>query len=295
MSMTSGNNIKQVDLRNPMSAFLKAVVEGNEEFVLEMLDNTDINNLEALLLYKGVVTDYSGRTVEGTALQIALGAEDAEMCEMMMPFFSKLPNGDVLRSEQYNIQYPENNENEDRTQDFQALGKVIASIESSETDQDCEAALTEFRNYFKPKSVINTGKHFDVTLLVEALKSYEYNYIRFGGWNSRKNNLCWSKVIGYLERQLPACYGQAFCQGLINIIENNQLLQRSFRFLHADYDLFPLDAAPNYRLGYDYAGGPWGFWDGKSSAERAIKAAKMLEKYMEKKRQRLKAIGKSKE
>jgi hypothetical protein len=293
MSMTSQNKITQVDSSNAKSSLLQSVIEGNEDLVLATLDNADIKILEELLLYQDTVTDFSGRKIEGTALQLALGAEDTLMCEMMMPFFDKIPNGQMHKLQQYNIQYPDNNANENNAQDFQALEKVMAAIESSNSDEECEVALTEFRNYLKPTSVIKTGKHFNAALLVEALRAYGHNYIRFGGWNSDKNNLCWTNVIGYLERQLPACYGQAFCQGLINIVEYNQLLQRSFRFLHADYDLFPLDTAPSYRLGYDYAAGPWGFWDGKSSAQRAIKAEKTLQKYIEKKRQSLIALVKS--
>jgi hypothetical protein len=287
VNMTSSNSANQTDGSSLLSSLLQYVAEGNEEQVLAILDAADINMLERLLQHRGIVTDFSGRTIDGTALQIALGAEDAEMCEMLVPFFSQIPNGDALKLQQIRNQYPDKISTELSVSDLQALEKVFAAIAASNSDDDCESALVEFRAYLKPAGVIKIGKHFNAMLLVEALKMYQANYISFGQWNSRKNNLCWKKVIGYLERQLPACYAQAFCQGIVNIMVNKHILQRDFHFLEADYELFPLDTIPSFRLGYDYAGGQWGHWDGRCSSDRAIATAWGLKGYIEQKHQRL--------
>ncbi|WP_267256842.1 hypothetical protein [Coxiella endosymbiont of Ornithodoros maritimus] len=50
-----------------------------------------------------------------------------------------------------------------------------------------------------------TGEHFNIQLLTEAFKLYGRKYDIFGGFGSDKNNLCWRKFIGYLQRFLPAC------------------------------------------------------------------------------------------
>ncbi len=292
MSMAYDKNTNQVNDDTLFSSFLKSIVAGDEDRVMAILEGVNTSDLERLLLHKGIVTDFSGRSIEGTGLQIALGAEDAEICEIMVPFFKRIPHGTDHQLQQYNIQYPANDTTSNTTQDMQAIEKVFASIISAKSVDECEPALTEFRNYFTPVSVIRKGRHFDVMLLVKAYKMYGKNYIQLGDWNSNMNNLCWTNVIGYLQRQLPACYAQAFCQGLVSIVVNKQLLQRSFHFLEADYELFPLDQKPDFRLGYHYAGGQWGLWDGKSSAERATSSAESLEIYIEQKQQRLAAIGK---
>lgn len=192
-----------------------------------------------LLLEKRTIEDYSGRKIHGTALQIALGAEDISikeqqeaMVEMIMRYLKLLPNSELEIAKQWNEQFPagyEEQEKERAKNDLVALNKVVSAIAASRTDQDCEAALAEFRNYLNPKGIIKTGKHFNAELLVEAFKLYDENYDCFGGWDSRQNNLFWRKVIGYIERFLPACEAQAFCDGLYHVVEKKKPLSRQLK------------------------------------------------------------------
>lgn len=76
-----------------VNKFLQYVVYGDQK-KLEGILRDDPNLLPQLLLKKGQVTDYSGRTIDGTALQIALAAEDVKyhddekcMAEMLMRSF----------------------------------------------------------------------------------------------------------------------------------------------------------------------------------------------------------------
>lgn len=278
MSMTSNN---------PINSLMKFVIEGNEDQAVTILENVELSDLEKLLQHRTVVTDFSGRLIEGTAFQLALGAEDVEMCEVLTYFFKKIPDGSTLQLNQYQSQFPDNQKSDIDANSLQAIENIFAAIGKSSDDEACKFPLIEFRSFFRPGSVIKSGRHFDVRLLVEALKLYKKNYLAFGEWNSRQNNLCWAKVIGYIERQLPSCYAQAFCQGLVNIVHNKEPLQRSFHFLEENYELFPLDTIPTHRLGYEFAGGQWGLWDGKASADRAIATAQSLQTYIEQKRQRL--------
>lgn len=117
----------------------------------------------------------------------------------------------------------------------------------------CERALEDFREYLKPKKVIKSGKHFNVQLLIEAFKLYDKNFDAFGGRDSRKNEISLQKVIGYIERYLPACYAQAFCQRVYYIVEKGEKLNRSLEFCNdKEVYSFPLDLNSSYRSGYEY-------------------------------------------
>lgn len=102
----------QTDL--PVTAFLNHVVHGDLVEAKAMLDKNP-----SLVLYKGQVTDYSGRTIEGTGYEIALGAEDVSrkehpkegMADMIRKYFIKALNHDEKSAneeieKQFNEQFP---------------------------------------------------------------------------------------------------------------------------------------------------------------------------------------------
>src|SRR3989338_1148736 len=89
-----------------------------------------------LLLHKAKVVDEAGRTIYGTAYQIALGAKDVspypgqfeEMAEMLERYLLQLPNGEEERNKQYNEQFPEGFEKEEearRMSDSFELNKYL--------------------------------------------------------------------------------------------------------------------------------------------------------------------------
>jgi hypothetical protein len=165
------------------------------------------------------------------------------------------------------------------------LKKIIKAISKANSENDFEAAFGElrnylyqnaiiksltfnfavlkaiyqFRNYLEPRGVISIGKQFNVGLLEEAFKLYDRKYELFGNrWDSAKNMLFWQKVIGYIQRFLPASYAQAFAQGIYYIVENGEKLKRSLEFRHdKNIFFFPLDSDPRSRLGFDWAGRPF--------------------------------------
>jgi hypothetical protein len=99
--------------------------------------------------------------------------------------------------------------------------------------------------------------------LIDALNLYIEKFNQFGGsWDSPKNILFWRKIIGYIERYVPACYAQALCQGIYSIVENHEKLKRRLTFRYdPNVTYFPLDSDPAFRLGDDYAALQV-FWDG---------------------------------
>ena len=221
-----------------------------------------------LLLKKGIVTDYSGRKIEGAAFQIALGADDADMWEMIEPYFKRLKGGEQKMIDQYLEQFPQDEEEPGEIY-VDAFVNVLLAIRGSKSDQDCEAALEEFRNYLKPTDkVIKTWKHFNPRFLFRAFEAYDKLSAIFNAdTDNRRNYLLWCKVIGYIQRFLPACYAQAFCHGFTyaRCPDLKVSLKRSLKFQYEkDLIYFPLDSNPGLRLGYEYAtigGLCYGYWN----------------------------------
>ena len=250
-----------------LNKFLQYVVYGNQKKAEAI-----IKAHPELLTKKGTVVDYSGRTICGTALQIALGAEDVKyhgdeecMAEMLMRYLKQLLNSETIITEQIQEQFPKGWEEKEKARqerDLIALKEVVEAIENAREGDNYEADIQAFRDYLdnenKERSVIRTGKHFNAQLLVKAFNLYVEKYDLFGGnYDSPKNTLFWCKIIGYIERYLPACYAQAFCQGLYHIVECHEKLDRRLTFRYdSEVTFFPLDAGPADpagRLGYHYA------------------------------------------
>src|SRR3990167_542653 len=78
--------------------FLLHVVHGNLKEAKDMI-KANPKLLSILLCTKATVTDYSGREIKGTALQMALRAQDVSMndqegmAEMIMRYLKTIPNG----------------------------------------------------------------------------------------------------------------------------------------------------------------------------------------------------------
>src|SRR3990167_5592697 len=243
--------------------FLQHIVYGEQAEAEQLLkNNRDLHHL--LLTSEAKVEDYSGRIIKGTALRIALGAEDVhyhenEICmvEMLVPYINSLPNGEEEMAKQIAEQFPDGYEEQERQRiqaDEAALRAVVEAIGASENDANCDAALQTFYDYLKPIGVIKTGKHFYTQLLETAFALYDQKYDEFGGWDSRKNNMFWRKVIGHIQRYLPACYAQAFCQGLYDIVEEGTKLSRTLELRNdRGVRFYPLDLNPASRLGFAYA------------------------------------------
>lgn len=260
--------VQSVKLFTPVNPlviqFLQHIAYG-EQAQAEAMLQSHANMAPILLTTAGKVKDYSGRTIKGTGLQLAIGAEDVKyhdneecMTEMLMRHL-KLSNGEDEIATQISNQFPdgwEESEKERAKRDLAELNKVVDAIAVSRTNGDCEVALQAFRDYLerenKGKGVIKTGKHFNIELLVEAFKVYEQKYTNFGGWDSRKSNVFWRNVIGYTQRFLPACYAQAFCQGPCNIVDDGEKLNRSMKFSYYNATYYPLDSSRAVRLGYNF-------------------------------------------
>jgi hypothetical protein len=204
-----------------------------------------------------------------------------EECQMMHDLDDKIQK--LLRTPESKKHDPEplkkierailQSDQKDLEKEFDKLHKYIIENGLVKKDElfnfDALKAIYQFRNYMesKTKDIIKQGKHFNAELLVEGFKLYDTNYDNFGGsrnddkYNSAKNIVSWRKVIGYIERFVPACLAQALHQGVYNIIDLREKLERPAEFRYdRPNKLLPLDSNPSCRSGYDWAGrgGAWG-------------------------------------
>ena len=258
--------------------FLTHIVRGEEAEAKAMLERDP-----CLVLEVATVTDYSGRKIRGTALQLALGADDDAMIEMLLPYFKKLPNGEKEWEKQWNEQFPESSSKQEEVPyDFNPLVEAINSKNQEKINQ----ALTHLRAYLKPKGVIKSGKHFDVHMLINA---YEVHNKHYDNWDGNQRRISWSQMIGYIQRYLPACYAQAYCQGLYGVSVLNQPLKRSMKLENTVF--FPLDTEPTFRLGSDF--GVYSVCVQRGYAPRWHGGdGVILKNYVEQKQQRLASLRK---
>ena len=99
------------------------------------------------MLYKGKVIDYSGRRIKGTGYQMALGAEDVEMAEMIQGYLAELPDGLAEIIRQQKQQFP-NDEKENQAQSYSRILmlKTGTKIEDDLKDTNQDTIAIELLN-----------------------------------------------------------------------------------------------------------------------------------------------------
>jgi len=211
--------------KTKLQIFLQQVAFGQQAEAEQIL-KTEPN----LLLLRGTVLDYSGRTLSNcTAFQIALGADDTDMGEMLELYFNLLPNGKEEIEIQFNQQFSDtNSKNVECAYDFTTLVNVISKeqFQGGQVSPETEMALEVFRTHFTLMPIkIKKGKHFDMQIFINALEAYATHFDQFE--NDQRRSLYCRQVLGYLQRLFPVCYAQAFCQGLITMTKGKIPLKRS--------------------------------------------------------------------
>lgn len=220
-----------------------------------------------LLFIKGTAIDPSGRTIEGSPYQCVLGSEDYydDMLGMMKSIIDKIDPERKNAIEQLCEQFPEylrdffpdrpeiKQESKEVKYQFQELADAISKEEfkDEKLSSQMEEVLRKFKESLKPKGPITKGKHFDVQILIDAVKVFENN---LDSWEEKEQDkqkaFFWCQVIGYLERFLPTNYAQAFCQGLVDVFSQ---IDRNLKIIgKEDVEFFPLDSDPQSRLGFDF-------------------------------------------
>ena len=211
---------------------------------------------ERLLLREKSV-DYSGRIFKNvTPFQAAILSHDVTLWKKMEPFFDKLPYGQANKKRQFQEIFPEGLP-EQKPYNFSALlecihlsaeDKVQTLLDNPlDTKSTLGQALENFRKDFTRLAM--EEKFFNPTHLIEVFNIYAQQCIT-KNWSSKQLCLFWNQVIGYTQRFLPACYAQAFCQGLYCVANDKQALTRSLACEDSQHLYFPLEDSSG--LGFDF-------------------------------------------
>jgi len=269
-----------------LKTFLLLIAHGEQEPAEKMLKDASPTDRRALLTGKAIVRDYAdetGRLLKGTALQLALGAEDVKyhddekaMTEMLMEYLRLETDGETLIADQIKAQFPKGWEAIEKARadrDNDAIKQVFDAVFAAKNDAEITQAVNVFKAYLVRENkgedgnkVFKQGKYFNMDLLTKALDLYDECYDRNGGtWNSPKNLACWQKVIGSIQRYLSTPYMQATAQGIYYIVEGGRYvdgaakgkepLKRSLKFSYDNQPYFSGTYNGSFlSLGNDYAG-----------------------------------------
>lgn len=248
------------DPASDIAKLLHEVAYGNPAAVIAMLDKNP-----RLLLEAGNVMDPAGNSIlRVTPYECALGAGDDDMAATIGEYFAKLEDGEKERTRQYaRYEAPIANMLKQPAYDFSALLQIIKDSPATavtaaltldfNADIPLHAALEAFREHFAPR-VIEGGMHFNYANLLEAFNVYanEFNNLKAASENNyNKCDLFWRQVLGFIQRGLPACDRQAFAQGIYYIIEDKEVLRRTFDFRHGG-GTFPISAGDCSRSGLGF-------------------------------------------
>lgn len=208
------------------------------------------NVLSKLLTSKLTVIDHAYRKTSGTALELAIAQLDVDgansMAEMIMRYLALLPNGDRITAKQILEILPVNWQDREIIrikQDNTAFNNVKTAFEHATHQEDVQLfqAITGFTTYLNSFDKIEYALHFNVKLLIDALNYYLQNYVNnHKNRNDYKNKLFWIHVVGSIQAKLPACFAQAICQGLDNVISDTEetKLVRSLKFKYSPIEFF---------------------------------------------------------
>lgn len=286
-----------------VKSLLQQVVYGREQAVDYKLGSVKDNaaQLSLLLSHVSTVKDYSGRTIsEMTLLQAAAAAGDIHMCMVLKNYMSP---------EEFSAQlleiFPGGIEAHEREQlgnifDFKTIFEVIRGAKSDDLDQalrktdaqwtetdsarakpDGALSLTEALNRFREQFFNHScrEKIFNPYHMLRAFEWYGLLHAQSERDNSdlsnKKRDLFWCQVMGFCQLMMPACYMQAFSQGLYYLVKVNQLNSRRSeefdRYLtlrESGLLCFPIFEGRCCDLGFDFAISPISsraYWQGSDA------------------------------
>src|SRR3990167_8454581 len=282
-----------------VNELIRRVVCGEEKEAKAMLESAP-----TLLLGTGRAFDYSRRTVQATPFQATLCAGDVEMCQMMMTI-AKQHNMEGELQAQFEAIFPNGVESlaEQQQQNTFDFDPIVAAITNA-SDADHQAALNKenngsalcqaldaFREQFAGLSREETV--FNPTHLLTAFERYDQEFDQW--WNFGQRDLFWRQVVGYVQCFLPACYAQAFAQGIYYIVEQNEVLKRNFTFRFNSFTTYLPCFDGRSGLGFDFVSlvgtlGDDASWRGLRRHEGEKGAGAPFQNYVSKKYQALAEI-----
>jgi len=240
------------------------VLTGNQDNA-ELIIRQNPHFLYKIISKKNKVYDLLDNEFYGTTVfQIALISQDIEMAKMMVPYFESLTviNGKKELQAQYEEIYSNNIDSQYQPQknkpfDFTEILNAIIFAPNNEVRESLgkntfantklNSALNKFRKAFELNS--SKEKVFNPQHLLRVYECYNKNRNKFS--TDDKCNLFWRQVIGYVQRYLPACYLQAFAQGIYHMVGWEAELSRNFTCVTNNIDI--KFGANKVGLGFDWA------------------------------------------
>lgn len=223
---------------------LEHAIKGNQDEAEKLIKFNP-----ACLLVRTQAVDYSGRTIIATPFQAALGAEDERMWQMMMPYFKVLERNGTIESsqqtmrEQFDRQFPDGIDDTPANELLPIYNQLAQAI----IDGNGEQAIGNFREVITQPGTIHHGKHFNMQHLIAAYQAYIDNFNDLATWPNR--DMFWQKVIGYVQRCVPANVAQALCSGVQTVLDDPSKFKRTLKFYNGG-DFF--SGAVDSGLGFDF-------------------------------------------
>lgn len=193
-----------------------------------------------LLFKSGTVKDLAGNTyINYSPCQLACYAQDENIIKMMKSYL------DEKGKRQFNLILMDANEEYEKQEPYD-LSELVAVIDGGNARQK-QQVLDAFKKRFEPREIKNE-KSFNIKNIQKAFEVYVKNYYP---WLPEQCALLWCEVIGFYQRSLPACYAQAFCQGLYHVTDGNKTLERELKLSGGEL-FYSMDVKKQEGLGFDY-------------------------------------------
>lgn len=274
---------------------LTAVVHGNEHLVREIVILFPELLLKSYTtkIVTEIVKDLSGKEIKNlTPLQAAICAGDVDLVKMIKEvLYQELRSGvelgfdpdleirrqltaiyktvdidSVVKAQKAKAQEFKTSTLHDLFTKINAATNEQVKFElhnpgMQDPDSQLNTTLRDFRQQFTITS--NQELIFNPFYLLAAFEAFEHCREQFPNFNGLANapdnrlDLYWRQVIGYIQRHLPACYLQAFAQGIRPVVAGGKL-KRDFEFSDLFKGIYMRPAPLNINqstLGYNYAAG----------------------------------------
>jgi|GEM_PF-2087090 len=310
-----------------VNQLLQQVVHGEENKVKDALEANKSNTAqlsELLLSDTDTVKDYSDRIITGmTLLQAAAAAGDIDMCLMLKNYMSR----EEFAAQLSEI-FLEEIEQQRNTFNFEAILEAILTAILTATPENLDDALNKIGAEFTQSDSARTKPDRELSL-IEALNRFREQFAQHSHnekifnpqhllrvfevydalWDQcdrradidrdyKKRDLFWRQIIGFCQRFMPACYAQAYSQGLYYLVKVKQdtswrpeTFKRDLKLRDDASSYFPLPRDSRSGLGFDFA--IFSCWAGPNSGRRRLRsqvACMFLETFVEKKHQAFRAL-----
>ena len=265
-----------------LKSLLKAIIDDDKKTVELILDKYP----KLLLCNPSILTDAAtrGEYIESQLtwqrlipkhpLVMALERNQVTMVTVMKPYFEKLVSGTKEALRQWDIANQQRQAAKQRSEnfDFESLIGVIAqenfpygtaistkgsdgTIRITKFSKKTEDALAAFRKTVLPDKTVPCD-YYDINeLLKVAFEAYNKRFDTFTSDNKlEQRTIFFVKVIGFIQSLLSREVAEAWCEGLWNVVRDNQGIgakAKALKLYHGE-DFYRSSCSSQVGLGFEY-------------------------------------------